>query len=561
MMPAPRPRVRQNLFVGGLVLVLGACGDAGGSRQPAGDQVTRSAPESATAGNPAAGTLRPTPLPDVSAMASSVQQQIRDRHAALMALTTPAGGTAPAANPLAVSEAYGDMGKLLMAAQSYDAAEACFLNAQTLNTADFRWPYYLAHIARLGGQPEKALALFERVRQLQPDDIATLVWLGDTLLQLGRPTEAEPHFTRALSLQDTSISARYGLGRAALAENDPKRAVMHLEEVLKRDPKASSAQYPLSMAYDALGDKTRAAEHLRQRGTREILPADPLMVALEGLLNSAQTYETQGIRALEKEEFTTAADQFRKGLALAPDSAALHHRLGASFVGLGDKASARREFEAAVALQPTYFLALYSLGVLDQEEGRHAEATERFKAALVARPTYTEARVRLASSLRRAGRPQDAWKEYEQVLATNPDLVEARVGAAMALAQAGRYKDARERLLAAVAAGGPDAAVFQHALARLLVSAPDASVRDGQRAMAIVQQLVQQGRSLELGETMAMTLAELGEFERAVAVQRDLLTGAQRNAVTSVMPRLRDNLARYERREPCRTPWTRDEGP
>jgi hypothetical protein len=79
--------------------------------------------------------------------------------------------------------------------------------------------------------------------------------------------------------------------------------------------------------------------------------------------------------------------------------------------------------------------------------------------------------------------------------------------------------------------------------------------------MGLVQQLVQQGRSLELGETMAMTLAELGEYERAAAIQRDLITGATRNNVTAVLPRLQANLARYQRREACRTPWTREEGP
>lgn len=552
-----------------------ACSDRGTSEAPgtsasppagtaagastAGVSATTPDPSSAGAGaiRRADGiVLRDTPLPDLAQMAPSVQQQLRDRHAATMALARD-----PAAPALELSLAYGETGKLLMAAQSYDAAEACFLNAQTLNTADHRWPYYLAQIARALGQPEKAIGFFTRVNQLVPDDVSTLYWLGEIQLQLGRPQAAEPHFARALALQPTSLSARYGIGRAALAENDFARAVMHLEEVLKRDPKASSARYPLSLAYDALGNKAKAAEHLRLRGTREILPADPLMVDLEGLLNSPQTYETQGIRALEQQDFTVAADRFRKGLDLAPDSAALHHRLAAALVGLGDKAAARREFEAAVRLQPTYFLALYSLGVLDQEEGRHADAIARFKAALAARPIYTEARVRLASSLRRAGRPQEALTEYEQVLASNGDLVEARVGAAIALAQSGRYRDARERLAAAVAAGGPDAAVFQHALARLLVSAPEAAVRDGARAMTIVQQLVPQGRSLELGETMAMTLAELGEFERAAAVQRDLLTGAQRNAASDVIPRLRENLARYERREPSRTPWTRDEGP
>jgi hypothetical protein len=60
---------------------------------------------------------------------------------------------------------------------------------------------------------------------------------------------------------------------------------------------------------------------------------------------------------------------------------------------------------------------------------------------------------------------------------------------------------------------------------------------------------------------MAMALAELGEFDRAVAVQRDLLTAARRAALAPVATRIEGNLARYERRQPCRVPWTEQEWP
>lgn len=536
-----------HLVATGLLVLIGAgCGTS--SRTD-----TLASTETSTA---AGVTLRPITLPDLSQMAPSVQQQIRERHDALVRLAENR-----ATPPLELSHAFGEMGKLLMAAQTPDAAETSLLNAQTLDTSDFRWPYYLAQLARTQGQPEKSLALLERASQLQPDDVATLVWLGETNLQLGRPQAAEPQFARALSLQSNSVSARYGLGRAALAQNDYRRAVTHLEDVLQRDPKAAAVHYPLSLAYDALGEKTKAADHLKLRANHEILPADPLMVDLDGLLNSPQTFETQGIRALERHDYTSAADQFRKGLALAPDNAALHHRLGSALVMLGDTPAARREFDRAVTLQPTSFLAHYSLGVLAQDEGRLDEAITRFGAAIDARPTYIEARLRLASTLRRAGRPADAIGHYQQALTTQPDSTEGRLGLAMALAQVGRHKEARDRLAEAVSNGGPDRAAFAHALARVLVTASDASVRDGRRAMALVQELVAQGRTLELGETMAMTLAELGEFDRAVAVQRDLLTGATRGGVTAVTPRLSANLARYERREPCRTAWTKEEGP
>ena len=56
--------------------------------------------------------------------------------------------------------------------------------------------------------------------------------------------------------------------------------------------------------------------------------------------------------------------------------------------------------------------------------------------------------------------------------------------------------------------------MFTHALARLLATSPDEKVRDGRRAMDLVQQMLQRGRSIELGETYAMALAELGHTTR-----------------------------------------------
>ena len=285
-----------------------------------------------TAPRPAV-TLQSVELPDLSNVAPSAQRQIREQHAAL---TTLASDSATA--PVDLSRAFGEMGKLLMAAQYGDAAERCFLNAQTLNTADYRWPYYLAQLYRGRGDIQKSLAHFERTRALKPDDVATLVWLGDANLSLGRPDAAEPLFQQALSLQPNSNSARYGLGRAALARNDAARAVTLLEEVLARDSSAAAAHYPLSQAYTALGDSAKAEAHLRLRANHEILPADPLMVDLEGLVESPQTHESQGIRALDRGDWSSAAAEFRKGLALAPESPALHHRLGTSLSMQGDKA-------------------------------------------------------------------------------------------------------------------------------------------------------------------------------------------------------------------------------
>lgn len=499
--------------------------------------------------------LRPVSLPDLSKMTVSVQKQIREAHALLLKNENRQTPAPP------IADAQGELGKLLMAAGYPEAAEPCLLNAQALTPDDHRWPYYLGHLYRDRGDLPSALTSFGRALQLRPDDVATLVWLGDLHLAQGRPEEAEPNLSKALTLQQGSLSARFGLGRTALAKQDYRRAVTYLEEVLSADPEAAAVHYPLATAYSALGDQKKADLHLKQRADHKILPADPLMVDLEELLESPQAYESRGIRALDRKDWAQAALLFRKGLALAPDSPALRHRLGTALFMMEDVRGAQAQFEDAVRKSPDHSPAQYSLGVLLQEKGRHAEAIERFSAAVRTRPSYHEARLRLATSLRRAGRAKESLPHYEQILEVNSGLTEARFGEAMALVQLRRFQAARDRLIEAMKAY-PDQPMFAHGLARLLAAAPDDRVRDGGQAIAIVEdQLRKDQRTIELGETMAMALADLGRFEEAAKVQRDLITGAERAGLQDVARRLGKNLSLYERREPCRTPWSDEEMP
>src|SRR5438094_7551392 len=193
-----------------------------------------------------------------------------------------------------------------MAADQRDAAKPCFLNAQTLEPADFRWPYYLGHLHRKNGDLSNAVAAFERALQLKPADVATLVWLGNLHLDEGQPAQAKLNFERALSLQPGSRSALFGLGRVALAEQQYSRAIEHLEAVLRQDPQAAAVHYPLAMAYRATGDTKQAEVHLRLREDLQGLPADALIVELETLLESPQTYEALCIQGLGNKDWPNA---------------------------------------------------------------------------------------------------------------------------------------------------------------------------------------------------------------------------------------------------------------
>ena len=503
--------------------------------------------------NHEAAPLRQVTLPDVSRAADSVQQQLRARYESLT-LKAENANTAPAV----LGNEYGEMGKLLMASEYRDAAEPCFLNAHTLMPADVRWPYYLAHLYRLRGELTKAAMFFETTLRLQADDVAALVWLGGIYLAQGRPEAAEPVLTKALTVRPQTGAALFGLGRVALAKKDYAGAVKYLEQALAQDQIASSIHYPLATAYRGLGDIEKAESHLRQRGQVDPVPPDPLMSELNGLLQSALAYERLGENALDKKEWQAAIAYLRKGVEIAPNNASVRHRLGTALYLSGDAVGAAQQFEEVVRQSPDFAKGRYSLGVLMMSSGRERDAIEQLSAAVKYDPRYVEGRLRLAEVLRRGGRLQDALSHYEQVMVIAPRDAEARFGVAITFIRLRRYQDARDRLTEGMR-DYPTQPAFARALARLLAAAPDDRVRDGRQAMAMTKQLLAQQQTVDLAETMAMALADLGQFQQAATLQREVIAAASKAGYRDVVKQLAENLARYQRNETCRTPLRADD--
>lgn len=499
---------------------------------------------------PEVQTLRPVSLPDVSLMTeSAVREQMRERYSSLRLKMQD-----PSTPAVELGTAYGEVGKLFMAAAEYsDVAESCFLHAQALVPSERRWPYYLGHLYRTQGDLVKSAASFEQALQLRPDDVATLVWLGEVQLARGRPEAAEPLFAKASALQPRSVPPRFGLGRTALARKDYAGAVKHLEEALALGGQGVSIHYPLAMAYRGLSDLGKAEAHLRQRGDIEVLPADPLMQELDELLQSSVAYELRGIGALNHGDWAAAAAYFRKGLELAPANPSLGHRLGTALFQMGDTRGAVAQFEEVLRVSPAYAKAHYSLGVIMEASGRTNEGIERFSAAVRDDPSYVVAHLSLADLLRGSGRLRESLSQYEQVIKLDPRVADGQFGYAIALVGLRRYQEARDRLTDGMKTY-PDQPAFAHSLARLLAAAPDDRVRDGRQALAVMHALSDEQRRTDFGETMAMVFAEVGQYEEAAAWQREAMATAKRAGRDDLARRMAENLKLYEGRKPYRMP-------
>ncbi len=394
--------------------------------------------------------------------------------------------------------------------------------------------------------------------------------LGRLFLDQGQPEKAEPLFERARQQAPQTVAVLLGLGQSALARKDYGGAVAVLEEALKADPSATSIHSPLAMAYRGLGDTARATEHLRQWRNTEVLVADPVRLELDLSLQSGLSFELRGVRALEARDFKAAEDYFRQGVKLTDGRTmlgrSLRHKLGTALFLSGDLPGAVTQFRETVRLAPsgghdeTAAKAHYSLGVLMASAGMGSQAIEHLQSAASYNPNYVEALVALGDALRRAGRVGDSLLRYQEALQVNPRSTEARLGYGIGLVRLQRYREARAWLEEA-AASRPDALDIKHALARILVAAPDDQVRDGMRGLSLTQQILSSApeRTTALGETFAMGLAETGDFTQAAAVQRDVIGAASRAGLSDDVRRMTRNLRLYEQRRACREPWAADD--
>lgn len=498
-----------------------------------------------------AAGLVDVPQPDLAGVDAPVQQQIRAAQSALTAVLVQKD--APHAR---LAAAFGKLGQIYQAYGFDEAALASYRNAAQLDSQAFQWFYYQAYLRHKNGDAEGAERYYRRALALNPSYAPALLRLGALELTLDHSDAAGDCFKRAAAERD-SAAALTGLGKVALAEHHYQAAVKEFKDALAREPKASSIHYQLAMAYRGLGDLANAEEQLHARGDVEPEIPDPLLDRINLLKQGKLNLVQRGGAAMRDKRFAEAVATYQQLVDLDPSDPLAYEYLGVALARQGALNEALKKYMHALQLDPNSASAHYDIGILLIQERREEAATDQFQQAVRMDPGLVTAHFQLANLLMRKGKDGDAEQEYGAVVSLDPLNEFARFMQAMAAVHAGAYARARNLLEDAAAAlhNDPDIA---NALARVLSAAPDAEVRDPSRALRIVASLVknQQGDPLEVGITLAMALASVGQFQQAVSYQSAIIGQLQAAHQYALARSLRQNLLRYQRRQPCIAPWS-----
>jgi tetratricopeptide (TPR) repeat protein len=253
--------------------------------------------------------------------------------------------------------------------------------------------------------------------------------------------------------------------------------------------------------------------------------------------------------------YANAETLWRTTLRLNPDCWVAHNNLGSVFLQQGRMDEAATCFQRALELKPDYADAHYNLAIVLWQEGRVDEAITHYQNALQISPDLADAHVNLGNALTQKGRVDEAIAHYQKALQIKPNLPEAHMNLGNLFLQQGRMREAIAHFQKALQIEPADPAI-QNNLAWLLATCPEASLRNGNKAV----ELARQANELTGGEnpavllTLAAAFAETGRFAEAVETAQHALRLAQAQSNTRLAAQLQLELKLYQAGSPFHIP-------
>ena len=264
-------------------------------------------------------------------------------------------------------------------------------------------------------------------------------------------------------------------------------------------------------------------------------------------------HDNLGILLRRKGQLDEAIAHFQKALEIQPDNARVHNNLGNALLQNGQLDEAIAHFQKALEIQPNLAVVHDNLGAVFLKKGQIDEAIARFRRALDIQPGLVEAHYNLGLALFQKGQLDSAIAHFAKVLEIQPDLADAHANLGTVFLQKGQVAEAMVHFQKVLELQPQNIQVLNN-LAWMLATSPDASVRNGTRAIGLAQQAEQLsgGKDPAIITILAAAYAEAGRFPEAVATAQQALQLASIQTNTAVLNALQTQIKCYQAGSPFR---------
>ena len=393
----------------------------------------------------------------------------------------------------------------------------CYEKAATLNSQDFRWPYYKG-IVLAGMGSADSIPYLEKATTLKPSYAPAWVRAGQALLDAKRPDEATQKFRTAIELEPSS-HAYLGLARVQLSKGNAEESLATLLEAVKLNPKHGEAHGLLSEVYRRLNRQQESQRELwisQQLPERTPLPDQQMGDwANEGV--SSYWYDVRGRAYLQNGEYEAAVKELTMA-ANATTDARVFDTLGIAYQYLRRFDEAEQYHLKAIQMQPKSGSMLNNLASVYFEKKNLPKAFETMEKAIQAEPNFAYSYHHLGQMYLRVRNRKAAMEVYRlgtSRLPQNPQL--------------------------------------STQLAWMLATSADPSLRNGKEAVRLAESAAAKMSSPDPQTLIALAAAyaEDGDFDLAVkaaSAARQLLG----NNTGPLVQRVESFIALYKQKKPYR---------
>ncbi|GDY20452.1 O-GlcNAc transferase [Verrucomicrobiota bacterium] len=397
--------------------------------------------------------------------------------------------------------------------------------------------------------------------------------LGELTESVGDRRRAYAEFQRAQEFKETRFAATLRLALMKAEDGDRAAAEAEYHKLLAESPDHPHALLGLAGVNSDQG-KTDAARKLLQRAlatppfTFEDFYSFAVIQAKLGLTSEA---ERNYLNAIERNRLhfdshynlgnlytrngavTNAVGFLNRAVQLRPYAPQARNNLGVALATAGRLQEAAGQYREAIRLAPTQPDAYYGLGRIMEMQTNYVGAAGQYSKVLDLSPGFLDARIGLALVLNQNGQWSNAVPQWEQVLKARPESGLGHYQLAVALLKLKRTAEAVPHLDRAVALR-PNDRIAADTLARVLATSPEASLRNGARAVMLSEGICQPREQAPAAflETLAAAYAETGAFDKARATAELALASARAAKDTTLAGRLQEQIALYQAGRPFR---------
>ncbi|MHB0957395.1 MAG: tetratricopeptide repeat protein [Pirellulaceae bacterium] len=383
--------------------------------------------------------LRIPPI-DTAGLLPAVSDEIREKQARVVE------------NPLS-ADAWGEYGLVLLAHGFRKEAGDCFGEAETLDPANYRWPYYLGMTMGVWDADQSRRA-FERAVEKSPLRLALRLRLAEWLFDLRQLDACQRHV--AIALQQDAGSVRGQLLQARLLfQRGAAEESLAWAQQAARSPQGNRRDVHelLARIYQRLGNTEAAAVAIEQS---ELLPSDvamwddPEMGFGAMYLQDASMLNTLAEISRARGDVDGCLQRLRQIVTREPDNFIGKEKLAATLVEFQRFDEAATFLETVLAQHPRTPDLLYLRGRVHIAQGEPERARERFEHAVQLKPDYDEAYAYLGRVCLDLGAQAVAVVALREAIRLSPSRVDYYRVYAQALVTGGESDAAIEALRQAV---------------------------------------------------------------------------------------------------------------